>query len=197
MVGLIWAIIIVLLIVVPRVASKRKYEQRRQLQSEEYMDGQRYASPKPAEVSRPQHQGAGPLASRANMQGKTMASRANMSTGGAAPLNKEGAVKQRTPSPGGYQGQAPRRSKNTSGGRPAPVQEAVKKGYLAEEGEIVEAAKDNVSELSSDEMLIRQKNLSKELEDLMVKGPNTDIPYERDFLAEAMDMIQTYSQSGL
>ena len=60
-----------------------------------------------------------------------------------------------------------------------------------DEGEIMEAAKENVTEYASDKMLNEQNNLAQEISDLMIKGPNTEIPNERDFLAEAMDMLNS------
>ena len=54
---------------------------------------------------------------------------------------------------------------------------------------IMEAAKENALETRLDNLSDSSRNFMKEVQELMVKGPDDSLPNERDFVAEGMEMI--------
>ena len=54
---------------------------------------------------------------------------------------------------------------------------------------IMEAAKENALETRLDNLSDSSRDFMKEVQELMVKGPDDSLPNERDFVAEGMEMI--------
>lgn len=64
---------------------------------------------------------------------------------------------------------------------------------IYDENNIVAAAKANAREVERDNDLdASQDNLMEDVYDVMVKGPNDTISFQRDFLAEGLDMLNSF-----
>lgn len=57
---------------------------------------------------------------------------------------------------------------------------------------IMESAKENALQTQLDNLTDGERDLMKELRDLMVTGPQYELPYTRDFVAEGMELLNSY-----
>ncbi len=59
---------------------------------------------------------------------------------------------------------------------------------------IMESAKENAIQTQLDNITDGERNLMKEVRDLMVTGPHYELPFSRDFVAEGMELLNSYYQ---
>lgn len=68
-------------------------------------------------------------------------------------------------------------------------QERMDKNSQSGRNRIMEAAKENALETRLDNLSDSSRDFMKEVQELMVKGPDDSLPNQRDFVAEGMEMI--------
>ena len=66
--------------------------------------------------------------------------------------------------------------------------------FIFDQNEIVSAAKANTREVEQDnDRDAENQNLMEDVYEVMVKGPKNNIEFQRDFIAEGMDMLNSFN----
>lgn len=91
---------------------------------------------------------------------------------------------------------SPQKSFSSASSEEKPQDIRIAAGIDEDDGAILSAAKINSYVTEMDNELDSKEDLMKPVYDMMITGPDTSIPSGRDFIAEATDMLNSFTTKG-
>ncbi len=139
--------------------------------------------------------------SRVGSAGSTSRSGSAGSTnrsGSAGSINRSSSAgnTSRSGSTGRSQLGSPQKSFSSASSEEKPQDIRIAAGIDEDDGAILSAAKINSYVTEMDNELDSKEDLMKPVYDMMITGPDTSIPSGRDFIAEATDMLNSFTTKG-